>query len=272
MAFGAVNLEEFKTKPSKQGGKFTFGLNSGILKAFGYNPNAGKGGTEGEAFDALFEVGGREFRVRLFKDQRIYSDGTVMTGDEPEYEEKYNKAMQEMQANIIHIIMSTGVTQQQINAAFTTPVETFKQFCDILASLVAPTKQNDIEVDIFLEYQWNIAPGQDKTYLTTPKNLKGGFWVCSASPDNVEWKEQKTWSEQKINDQGEGVVDNNNNPIMIEVEGLRYIDQKSGTVHKFVRNSSYMNSNKAIQQHIGGGNQDAKSIPESEKPSDSPWA
>ena len=79
-------------------------------------------------------------------------------------------------------------------------------------------------MDVFLQYQWQIAEGQNKTYLEIPKNLKDGKFLCPAMPGTFEEVRDAT--------------------------GLYYINRKDNTYHLFTRSSSYLSSNKAIRQTI----------------------
>jgi len=77
------------------------------------------------------------------------------------------------------------------------------------------------KVDIFLEYQWTIREGYDRTFLEIPRSVKMGEFICPQT--EVEWTPKN-------------------------VNGyLTYVD-KDENKHPFVRSGNYMQSNRAIAQ------------------------
>jgi hypothetical protein len=229
--FGAVNDQD-QSLQSRGSGKF--GLNTGArITKIEYNPNGGKDGAELDAFDITVSVSDREYRNRLFDVTSIYDrdQGAPRELDLTNEADKaeYAKAIGQVQGVITHAVKATGVTQEQITEAFTNPAKDFVEWGKIMVSLV-PSDYDSKPVDVFLEYQWSIKEGNDQTYLTLPKNMKGGYFLCpSVSPQEGSW---------------EAVNDSN---------GLRYVDG-AGNEHPFTRKENYMDSPKANQQ--GGDESD----------------
>ena len=129
---------------------------------------------------------------------------------------------------ITHTLKALGVTEEQIMAKFAVPANSFAEFANNLVSLL-PADFKTRPIDVFLEYQWNIADEQDRTFLQFPKNMKGGGFLCPAQPG--------VWKEERIDG------------------ALSYVNQ-NGLKHPFTRDKNYMESNKAIQQFAGGNLED----------------
>lgn len=214
-----------KSLQSKAGGKF--GLNLGFITKFEYNPNAGKDGTPGDAFDITVTVGEREFRSRVYGITKIFGKDSAEITDKtnPEYITKFNEAMTQMKAMFTHFL-KVFRTPEEIKAAFATPPASFADYFKLIASL-KPDNFNTIPVDVFLEYQWNIQGENTRTFLQLPKNMKGGYFICKAVPANGG-----VWIEDR--------------------EGGKLVYKDAvGTEHPFDRSQNYMESKKAIQQIEG---------------------
>lgn len=238
IGFGAIDDTDDSLQ-SKQGGKF--GLNTGFFTKLAFNANAGKDGSAGNAVDIEVMIGDKEFRRRIYDVTRVYDkDGNQVTDvNSPEFINGYNESMTQNMAVIIHAIKATGVSQQQINTALATPPANFVDWANTILALV-PADYTAKPIDIFLEYQWQIADDQDRTYLQLPKNMKGGYFL-SASVSG-DFKEVNTWTEvnQKTNEE--------------EVKnGLAYKDA-SDTIHPIKKSQSFMESPKAYQQIDGQDN------------------
>ena len=258
MLFGSVNDrgEEFK---GKEGGNYNFGLNHGNFTELSFNPNAGKDGTAGNAVDININVGGKEFKRRIYEVTRVYDkDGNqILDTNSEEYIKKYNQEMRQAMATITHAVKATGVTQEQIDTAFKTPVTTFTDWVNIILSLI-PVNYKERELDVFLEYQWKISDGQDKTYLQLPKNMKGGYWLTGAVKPIGDWKEQRQW------------VETDENGVQKSIKGLRYVDEMSN-VHPFTRSQNFMESPKANQQVDGASNATSVLSQATQQPKKATW-
>lgn len=226
IGFGYIDDNDPSLK-SKVGGKF--GLNTGVnLVKFELNPNSGKDKSAGDALDIAYQVGEKEYTMKIFPVTKVYTNDNVEITDvnSTEYIKKYNEEWSQKTAVMIHILKSVGIAEDQIRATLATPANTFAEFIGKLVSLL-PADFKTRPVDIFLEYQWNIADDQDRTFLQLPRNMKGGGFACPARPG--------VWEEQRI-------------------EGkLSYINQ-NGEKHPFEKDKSFMESNKANQQIKGASN------------------
>ena len=210
---------------SKQGGKF--GFNSAFITKLEYNPNAGKGDTAADAVDITVTIGDKEYRSRIYDitGDLFKGDNKIAEG-QPEYNELYNAEKSQREAVIVHAVKSLGATGDQIKAALQNGnVTNFATWatamCGIKAANFATTP-----IDAFVEYQWSIGEGNERTFLQLPKNMKGGRFLAPAVAPVGAW--------EMVND----------------ADGLRYVDGAKNE-HPFNRSKNYMESNKAIQQIEG---------------------
>jgi len=230
IGFGSINDQDDSLRGKS--GSVNFGLNQGFLTKIEYNPNAGADGAAADAVDITFMAGEKELRRRIYDVTRVYDkNGNQMTDESnPVYIKNYNQNIAQAMAVIIHAIKATGVTQQQIDAALANPPDNFAAWARMVTALV-PNGFETKPIDAFLEYQWNISDGQDRTFLELPKNMKGGRFLCPSVAG--DWIPEHQWTETE-----DGKT--------IQRKGLRYVSE--GNVHPFVRNQNFMESNKAIQQ------------------------
>lgn len=212
---------------------FDFGLNAGVtfLKSFNYIPNGGKDGAEQDALEIIFEINGTEKSYRKFPVTKAYKK--VKKG-EPQEEttdpkaKEFMEAVDELNSSIVHILRAF-VDNMAIEAALAKKITSFKDFCNITAGLL-PKNYPELPLDIFLQYQWEISSGKEKTYLDIPKKVKQGKWLCKAVPGN--------WIEVKVP-----------NPQEKTREALVYVKEGTEEKHPFSRNGWFMLSNYATQQH-----------------------
>lgn len=234
--FGVVNDEDESLKGKSGGGKF--GLNVGNLVKIEFLDDAGKDKSPGNAVDIWFKVGEREYRRRLYETTgELYGKkNTRVAPGEDGYAELYNADMTQKMAVINHAVKAVGVTGEQIAKVLATPATNFTEWCQKVLSLV-PADFATKPVDGFLEYQWEIAEDQDRTYPELPKNMKGGAFLKPHVKPVGEWKEELTWTTGTGDD-----VENH--------EGLRYVDN-GGNVHPFDRSKDFMESAKGTPQGVG---------------------
>lgn len=221
--FGAVNDND-DSLMGKTGSNSKFGLNTGNVTKLEFTDTAGKDNGPGNAVDIWVKVGDREYRRRLYETTgSLYGKKNVLVEPGQEgYAELYKENITQIMAVIVHTVKSVGVAQTQIDSAFSTPATSFTEWSKKIISLI-PSNFATKLVDVFLEYQWEIADGQDKTYPELPKNMKGGkFLIPSIKPVGK-------WSEVK------------------DDKGLHYKDD-SNNIHPFTRNFSFMESKKGFEQ------------------------
>lgn len=227
LGYGAIDDEDASLKGGGNYGKFGLNQNCFFTK-FEFNPNAGANGASMDAVDLSIKIGEKEYMKRIFdvdSNRSVYgTNGQLLNPGDPGFDEAIEKVKKQVSAVVIHAVKSLGVTQSKINAAFVNPVNSFREWAIKLLSLL-PKDYTKRPVDVFLQYQWQISEGQNKTYLEIPKNLKDGKFLCPAIPGTFE----------------EGRDD---------ALGLHYYNKENDTYHLFVRSNSYLSSNKAIRQTI----------------------
>lgn len=216
---------------TKQGG--SFGLNaSSHITTFEFEEGVSKkDDSPYKAVNIVVQVGDKEYKSAFFLNESVYvgsgSDRKLLSPGDEGYNDAYYNNYVQVIAVIKHTLGALGVTKATINTALVGI--TGNQLIEGIQKLVAlvPAGFQKIPVDYFLEWQWNISEGQDRTYLTTPKNMKGGEFVVPAVKPAGKWTE-----------------------VRDAEEGLSYIDD-NGAKHPFTRNSGYMESHKANQQGVG---------------------
>ena len=225
---------------SKGGG--VFGLNTGNIVEFSFNDKAGTGGSEGNAVDINIQIEDKKFNTRLFLNETVRdSKNNDLSPQDAGYEEAFAKHYTQVVAVVKHGLGALGITNQQIDAAIATvapqskAIDTVVEAMKVLTSLV-PANYASIPVDIFLEYQWSIGKDQDRTFLTVPRNMKGGYFLCPKMPVVGSWQE----------------VSNE--------DGLHYVDG-NGNKHIFTRSKNFMESPKATQQFSGEENNTSAANP-----------
>lgn len=239
--FGAINDQSEELKPKEGGGSnLKFGLNQNArLIKFEYNPKASSDGSPTNAIDVNIKVGESTVMARFFEITKVYNkdlNKAVEDDGSQAWADAFNEEMIQLNATITHIVKATGVTQDQINKALAKEVG-FVDYAKIMASLA---NVNAGDLDVCLQYQWNIPTGKDRTYLELPKNMKGGYFLVPHQEPKGEWVEQTEWDET-VNVEG--------TETNITKKGLRYVDSEDDkNIHPFIRNENFMDSNKAVQQ------------------------
>lgn len=221
--------DEVKVSP------FNFGLNAGVTKLtkFEWIPNGGKDGAEQEALDIVFNINGTDKSYRMFPVVKAFGKNNeeITDPNAPEFKE----ALVDFNARVTHILHAF-IDSDAIKAGFARPIKDFKEFCQIAMSML-PKGYNEVLLDIFLQFQWQLRGDQEKTYLEIPSKMKYGKWLCPAQPG--------TWTEHKVDNPGETVR-----------EALYYTNE-AGEKHPFTKNGWFMNSNFAKQQKADGTTSEA---------------
>ncbi len=195
-----------------------FGLNSGTITKFEYNPNAGADKSPSDAIEITFKIDEKDFR------SRIYDVSGPLKGKEPDedgYPELKIKEVRNRLAKITHILKGLGITEEEIGKQIK-GCTSFGEFARKIPDLFKE-EHTKVLLDVFLEYQYKIRDNQSKTFLEIPRNYWNRKFVCKHIEPVGEWKEVR------------------------DRDGLKYVDDKKNE-HVFTRNSNYMNGNNANEQ------------------------
>ena len=216
-----ANDESLQSKSSG-----VFGLNTGKISKFEFNDKAGKDGTDADAIDITVDIDGKEYYNRFFLGEEVFGNGSLLKKGDEGYDKAFYAHYGQIVAVVKHALGVLGVEEAAMNAVLSELgnndlVNGMKK----LLTLV-PNGFKDKSIDIFLEYQWKISTGQDRTFLTLPKNMKGGIFLCPHVAPEGKWK--------AVTDDGK----------------LHYIDN-GGKKHPFTRDAKFMGDKKAHQQGAG---------------------
>ncbi len=220
--YGYVDDQDKSLIPSG-GSNVEFGPNRGLIKKFEFNPNAGKDNSPVNALDFEVEVNGKLFKLRLFEVTKVFDkNGNALLKGEDGYDEIATTQIKQVNAMVIHIAKALGVTDNKLREAFGVPPKNFADFIKIATAL--PSKIEGSKVIVFLEYEFTIREGQERTWLILPKNMKGGKWIIPNTENAFE----------KVVTDG----------------ALSVIDTVTGEI-LFTRDKNYMESNKAkLQRNV----------------------
>lgn len=228
--FGFVSDKD-ESLVSEGGSNLKFGLNQGATITS--KELATESEDSGAYVQFNFNVGGADINIRYWNPTKVYKGGNLITDtNSSEYKEAYTKELKQAMASIIHVVKSTKVSEERIQKAIKDASPTdFVSWAEAVLGTMSEEGMAEPK-DLFLEYQWNIGKTANRTYLQVPKNMKGSsFIVPEMTPKGGDWKEEREWTTKDGK----------------KLSGLRYVDG-DGNVHEFTRNSSFMTSNKAIQQ------------------------
>lgn len=221
--------DEVKVSP------FSFGLNAGSARMtkFEWIPNGGKDGAEQEVLNIVFKINGTDKNYRMFPVTKAFDKNNQEVTDPsaPEMQE----ALTDFNARVTHILHAF-IDSDTIKAGLSRPIANFKEFCQIVMSLL-PKNYAEQPLDIFMQYQWTLREGQERTYLDLPTKMKYGKWVIAAQAG--------IWTKH--------VADN---PTEDTKKALWYTNE-AGEEHPFFKNGWFMNSNFANQQKNGGADASA---------------
>jgi len=220
--YGYQNSDE--VTPGAQGGKF--GLNIGYVTKFEYNPNAGADGAQQDAIDLTVQVGEREYRKRFFPVTKVFAKGggEITDTNSNEYKEEHKKAVQLLNGELSSIV-EAFVSPESVQQALSVPINSFKDFAQILERLVKSTPNWEKQAnDVFLQYQWQPSGENDKTYLELPKNIKHGVYLVKSLGNG--FTEDRTETH------------------------IKYVNTESGVTHPFKRGEWFMKSAFANQTNL----------------------
>jgi hypothetical protein len=184
--------------PGKQGGRF--GLNIGKIVKFEYNPNAGASGAVGDAIDLTIKVEEKEYMMRFFPVNKVYSGNAEITDTtSQEYKDAFEKEVKLLNAYISDIV-GIFVSEEDLRAALQN-IPNFKTFAQIVERLVKSNQAwNTLPVDVFLQYQYAPTGENTRTFLELPKNIKQGKVICRSLGEG--WVEDRTTTHLKYTKDG----------------------------------------------------------------------
>lgn len=174
---------EAENNNSKDYGKF--GLNQNVMvKTFEYNPNGGKNNTPLECIDFAVTIGDAEYRTRFFPIAKVYSKNVELTDKNSQEYKDALKAAENMLSSTLCSIVKCFVPIEVLTKALSVNFPDFKTYATTLEKLMKVGKFNTVPVDVFLQYQFSVAPGKTKTYLELPKNVRQGIFITKAQEGN----------------------------------------------------------------------------------------
>lgn len=216
---------------TKSGGVFGGNFGNTLLVKFAYSPNTAKEGQPvREAIEITVKIADREYQDWISPITKVYgANNTELTDPNiPEYIASWNAAITQQNAVVTHYLKAVGVPEEAIKNLFVNvPATSFADYASRLCALL-PYGFNTRPLDYFLEYQWDFGKKKDgtlndRTFLTVPRNMKGGYFAVPAQVG--------TWKEERGSD-----------------GSLKYVNQ-NGQEHPFTRNANFMAGKKAYEQN-----------------------
>ena len=229
MGYGYVSDSD-ETLQSKSGGIFGGNFGNTTLVKFAYSPNvANEGQPVRESIEIIVKVADREYKDWISPITKVFGANNTELTDQnsAEYIKNWNDSIKQQNAVVTHYLKAVGVQEEQIKNLFVNvPATSFADYCQRLCALLSQGYENK-PLDFFLEYQWGFGKKTDgsfntKTFLTLPRNMKGGYFIVGA--------QQGPWTEEIAND-----------------KSLRYVNP-SGAEHPFKRDANFMTGHKANEQ------------------------
>jgi hypothetical protein len=195
------------------------GLNQNVkMISFDFIKNAGKGGADAAAFEAqfLFEGETKPTVYRLFEPTKAFykENGESKETSDPNHP-AFQQAINSIQSAITMIVSSFVKSKEEFNKI--KEVESLEDYIKQIKILLLPKDFENVPLDLFLQFQYKIRAGSNKTYLEIPTSTKSGRFICKHVDPVNEWKQVTT-----------------NNV-------LKYVDE-AGNQHPFVRNEMWLTS------------------------------
>jgi len=236
---------------------FNFGLNAGktYLKEFKYTPNGGKDGAEQDALEIIFTINGQDKGYRQFPVTKAFLKDNKGETTDPTTPE-FKAAVTSAGAIITHIV-SCFLDRETYKSATSKRFVNWKDFIDTVTNLL-PKNFSSIPLDIFMQWQYQISPGQNRTYLDIPKNMKGGYWLSKAQEG--DWKEVLVSKTPKDNDEDVFFYYDASKGKKDESKGD--VASNFVSVHPFTRRGYFVNS-KNFTQQVEAGSTSEGNIPPS---------
>ena len=196
-----------------------FGLNNAIVTKFELNTLAGAGSSPGNAIDFEITIDSKTFKRRYFQLTNVFGkNGVKITDkDSEEFKKRFEEDNNQLKGTITHIVKAMGVSEEDIKTALSVPIPNFVTWARIMTNL--PKVVNGNKIQIFIEYEDKIQPGNDRKWLVIPRNMKGGRFITPMLPGN--------WSQKSFSDGG------------------IYYENELGQTHPITKSAAYMKMNKA---------------------------
>ena len=208
-----------------------FGLNQKVkLTKFEYYPAIEfKNGDYAEGIEAEVNVNGITLRMNIYPTTKVYFKNEEITN--PKHPE-FRKGVTLLKKRIFHIAKCFASEAQLIEA-----VAIPKNFGDFVNAIIATFEDGwqNKELDLFLQYQWQLKEGAERKYLEIPKKTsQGPFLIPHVS---------SVFSEVKVNDGkvtvGGELIENFDVKLPKKDTALAYLDFKN-EFHPFHRGEWFM--------------------------------
>jgi len=208
-----------------------FGLNQKVkLTKFEYNPAIEfKNGDSAEGIEAEINVNGMTLRMNIYPTTKVYFKNEEITN--PQHPE-FRKGVTLLKKRIFHIAKCFASEAQLIEA-----VAIPKNFGDFVNAIIGTFEDGwqNKELDLFLQYQWQLKEGAERKYLEIPKKTsQGPFLIPHVS---------SVFSEVKVNDGkvtvGGELIENFDVKLPKKDTALAYLDFKN-EFHPFHRGEWFM--------------------------------
>ncbi len=216
----------------KSGGKF--GLNQKVMitefaaKAAGTVPNKDNVMNAQPFIQLVVKIQDREYNSRFYPVTKVYNkaypNGEGVPQSDPAFIDLFKEQWKQTLGTIVHVVKSFGVTQEQIDTHLANCPNGFGEYATRITGLVAPMVGTAYQ-DVFVQWQYKIRGGKDKTYLELPNNMLSGRWICKHVPG--EFTE-----------------------VISAETGLTYVDPNN-QVHPISKSPAFLASKNAEQQKTG---------------------
>lgn len=217
---------------------FNFGLNTGSITEFICKKTEKEGEEDLYSVNITFSVGNDDKKIFLgvTPGRKVFAGSEQLSPGEDGYDEALIADYIQSVAVIKHALKAVGVSDQVIENKINQLDPSPDAILDGIAELVAlaPANMASKKVDAFLEWQWSIPKDKDRTFLTLPKNMKGGTFLVAHQAPVGKWTEVRTEKE------------------------LHYVDN-SGNKHAFTRDENFLSGNKGNQQTLKGNQESGAS-------------
>tara|TARA_R110000851_G_scaffold41093_11_gene103406 strand:- start:764 stop:1543 length:780 start_codon:yes stop_codon:yes gene_type:complete len=151
-----------------------FGLNQKAkLTKFEYNPAIEfKSGDTGEGIEAEIKLeSGLDLKMNIYPTTKVYVDGNEVTDTA---HPAFRKGVTILKQRLFHIAKCFSSEEDLIKA-----VAIPKNFGDFVNSIVGTFEKGwqEKELDLFMQYQWQLKEGAERKYLEIPKKTSQGAFL-----------------------------------------------------------------------------------------------